>query len=116
MPRFSAHSPIACSGALMQTIRRIPTSKVRNQAAYAPAFLVIATLFLLVPAACAQELGTGVIRGEVLDPQSALVHGAQVTAFQETTGLQRTTTTSNSGLFPVTDLPPAAYNLKAPDR
>src|SRR5712691_11434874 len=112
MTSFSAHSPIACSGALMQTIRRIPTSKVRNQAAYAPAFLVIATLFLLVPAASAQELGTGVIRGEVFDPQSALVHGAQVTAFQETTGLQRCTTTSNSGLFAVNDLAPGDYNVK----
>jgi len=96
----------------MQTIRRIPTSKVRNQAAYAPAFLVIATLFLLVPAASAQELGTGVIRGEVFDPQSAVVHDAQVTAIQTTTGLQRSSATTNSGIFAINDLAPGDYQVK----
>jgi outer membrane receptor protein involved in Fe transport len=83
-----------------------------NLAVHALAILAISTPFLLTPAAHAQELGTGVIRGEVLDPQSALVHGAQVTALQETTGLQRSTTTSKSGLFAVNDLAPGDYNVK----
>jgi outer membrane receptor protein involved in Fe transport len=74
--------------------------------------LTISTLFLLMPAAHAQELGTGVIRGEVLDPQNAVVHGAQVTALQESTRLQRSTMTSNSGLFAVNDLAPGDYTVK----
>src|SRR6202044_264292 len=71
------------------------------------ALLTISGLFLFVAASSAQELGTGVIRGEVSDPQSAVVHGAQVTAIQQTTGLQRSTTTTNSGLFAINDLAPA---------
>src|ERR1700680_833885 len=76
------------------------------------AFLIISALFLLIAAGSAQELGTGVIRGEISDAQSAVVHGAQVTARQETTGLQRSTTTTNSGLFAVNDLAPGDYRVK----
>src|SRR5467141_5207046 len=74
--------------------------------------LIISALFLFVASGTAQELGTGVIRGEVSDPQSAVVHGAQVTAIQTTTGLQRSTTTANSGLFAVNDLAPGDYRVK----
>jgi hypothetical protein len=83
-----------------------------NMAGSGRAFLIISALFLLIAAGSAQELGTGVIRGEISDPQSAVVHGAQVTALQETTGLQRSTTTTNSGLFAVNDLAPGDYRVK----
>jgi outer membrane receptor protein involved in Fe transport len=74
--------------------------------------LLAFTLFLVAAPGAAQELGTGVIRGEVSDPQGAVVHGAQVTALQESTGLQRGTTTTNSGLFAVNDLAPGDYRVK----
>src|SRR5882672_5740605 len=73
------------------------------------ALLTLWVLFLFVAGGSAQELGTGVIRGEVSDPQSAVVHGAQVTAVQISTGLQRGTTTANSGLFALNDLAPGDY-------
>jgi outer membrane receptor protein involved in Fe transport len=76
------------------------------------AVLVAFTLFLVAAPGAAQELGTGVIRGEVSDPQGAVVHGAEVTALHESTGLQRDTTTTNSGLFAVNDLAPGAYRVK----
>jgi carboxypeptidase family protein/TonB-dependent receptor-like protein len=85
--------------------------KVANRAATRALFGIF-TLFLLIPAGSAQELGTGVIRGEVSDPQSALVHGAQVTTLQETTGLQRSSITGNSGLFVINDLAPGDYDVK----
>ena len=69
-------------------------------------------LFLFVAASPAQELGTGVIRGEVSDPQSAMVHGAQITAMQKATGLQRSTATTNSGLFAINDLAPGDYQVR----
>ncbi len=69
-------------------------------------------LFLFVAAGFAQELGAGVIRGEVSDPQSAMVHGAQVVAIQKTIGLQRSTATNSAGLFVVNDLAPGDYQLK----
>ena len=72
----------------------------------------ISVLFLFVAASPAQELGTGVIRGEVSDPQSAMVRGAQITAMRKATGLQRSTATTNSGLFAINDLAPGDYQVK----
>lgn len=95
----------------MQTIRGFSMSKVMNMFA-GRASLVILTLSLMATAASAQELGTGVVRGEVSDPQGAVVHGARVTAVQESTGLQRNTTTSAAGLFAVNDLAPGDYRVK----
>ncbi len=74
--------------------------------------LTISALFLCVAASSAQRLGTGVIRGEISDPQSAVVHDAQVTAIQKATGLQRSTTSANSGLFAINDLAPGDYQVK----
>ena len=96
---------------MMQTIRGFSISKVMNRFARR-ASLVILTFGLMPAAASAQELGTGVVRGEVSDPQGALVRGAEVTAVQESTGLQRNTTTSTAGLFAVNDLAPGDYRVK----
>ena len=96
---------------MMQTIRGFSISKVMNTFARR-ASLAILTLSLMAAAASAQELGTGVVRGEVSDPQGAVVHGAQVTAVQESTGLQRSTITSTAGLFAVNDLAPGDYRVK----
>jgi len=74
--------------------------------------LTISALLLLTAASSAQELGTGVIRGEISDPQSAVVHDAQVTAVQKATGLERSTTSTNSGLFAINDLAPGDYHVK----
>jgi outer membrane receptor protein involved in Fe transport len=75
-------------------------------------FATVFALLLFVAAGCAQELGTGVIRGEVSDPQSALVRSARVTAIQKATGLERSTTTTNAGLFAINDLAPGDYQVK----
>ena len=93
--------------ALKQASNGIP-----NWPPYRCVFVTVAALLLFVAAGWAQDLGTGVIRGEVSDPQSAVVHGAQVTAVQKATGLQRTTATTNSGLFAVNNLAPGDYLVK----
>jgi hypothetical protein len=67
---------------------------------------------LLSASGFAQELGTGVISGEVSDPQNAVVNNAHVTAVQKTTGLARATTTNASGLFAINDLAPGIYELR----
>jgi len=67
---------------------------------------------LLSASGFAQELGTGVISGEVSDPQNAVVNNAHVTAVQKTTGLARATTTNTSGLFAINDLAPGIYELR----
>lgn len=94
-------------------MRLTPSNCVANVAPCGRAFLILSILLLAAAAAAfSQELGTGVIRGEVSDPQSAVVHSAQVTALQVTTGLQRSTTTTNAGLFALNDLAPGDYHVK----
>jgi hypothetical protein len=60
----------------------------------------------------AQELGTAVLNGDVTDPQGAVVRGASVAAENTATGLRRTTTTSNSGLFVFNNLAPGKYSVR----
>lgn len=76
------------------------------------ASVIFWTVSLLAASSLAQELGTAVITGEVSDPQTAIVRGAQVTAIQRSTGLQRATTTNSDGLFAVNDLAPGDYELR----
>ena len=75
-------------------------------------FACLFALFLFATTGCAQELGTGVLSGEVSDQQGAVLRQAQVTAIQKTTGLQRSTTTNSSGLFAINDLAPGDYELR----
>jgi outer membrane receptor protein involved in Fe transport len=70
-------------------------------------------LLLFVAIGASQVLGTGVISGEVLDPQGAVVRGAQITVTQKDTGLQRSTTSSSSGLFALNNLTPGDYEVRA---
>ena len=60
----------------------------------------------------AQQLGSGVISGEVFDPQNAVVRGAQVIVMQKSTGVDRKATTNAAGLFAVNNLAPGIYELK----
>ena len=60
----------------------------------------------------AQQLGSGVISGEVFDPQNAVVRGAQVIVMQKSTGVDRKATTNAAGLFAVNNLAPGMYELK----
>jgi hypothetical protein len=57
---------------------------------------VLAVLFLLAFAACAQQ-PTGTITGTVTDPSGAAVIGARVVATNLENGLSRNTTTAADG-------------------
>ena len=71
------------------------------------------TLFLSFGSfAFAQQLGSGVISGEVFDPQNAVVRSAQVILTQKSTGVDRKATTNAAGLFAVNNLAPGIYELK----
>ena len=62
--------------------------------------------------AFAQQLGSGVISGEVFDPQNAVVRGAKVIVMQKSTGMDRKAATNAAGLFAVNNLAPGMYELK----
>jgi hypothetical protein len=60
----------------------------------------------------AQQLGSGIISGEVSDPQNAVVRDAHVSVVQKSTGMDRKTTTNAAGLFALNNLTPGVYELK----
>src|SRR5437660_3744066 len=75
------------------------------------ALLALVALFCFSFHAFAQsDLGT--ISGYVKDPTGATIPGAKVTV-RNPTGLDRTTTTNDSGFYTVTNIPAATYSLTA---
>ncbi|HEV2861384.1 MAG TPA: TonB-dependent receptor [Pyrinomonadaceae bacterium] len=64
--------------------------------------------------ASAQSQATsGDIDGRVLDPNGAVVKGANVTARNNATGLERSATTDDEGSFRIILLPPGTYSVSA---
>ena len=55
---------------------------------------------------------TGNIVGRVTDPSAALVPNATVTATNDATGLEKTTTTDSDGNYRIILLPPGTYTVK----
>lgn len=72
-------------------------------------FFGLCSLLLLVPASFAQ--GFGSIVGRVTDPSGGTTPGARVTATQTATGLARTATADDQGLYVLPSLPPGQYDL-----
>jgi len=63
-------------------------------------------------AASAQQSGTAVLEGTVVDPQGAVVKSVPVSARQNATGISRSTTTNHEGVFVLNDLAPGAYEIR----
>ena len=78
---------------------------------YSHAVAVAALLLLSVTAVFAQT-ETGAISGTVKDASGAVVAGAQVTATSLGTSASRTATTDSTGVYNITNLAPALYELK----
>jgi Carboxypeptidase regulatory-like domain/TonB dependent receptor len=73
-----------------------------------------AVILLFGLAACAEaQVATATLSGTVLDPSSAVVSGATITAAQQTTGFSRTTTTDERGAYIFDQLAPGAYTIRA---
>src|SRR3954451_19713722 len=68
------------------------------------------TSLLLLHGLCAQTIDTGIV-GTVADPAGGLVTGATVRVTQVQTGITRTVTTNQSGLFEVRYLTPGEYSV-----
>ncbi len=70
------------------------------------------TIASLAAAASAQQSGTAVLEGTVVDPQGAVVKSVPVSARQNATGISRSTTTNHEGVFVLNDLAPGAYEIR----
>ena len=75
--------------------------------------LALIVLTLAVFAFAQSQATTGNVEGRVLDPKDAAVPGASVTATNQQTGLERSTTTNDQGDFNIILLPPGSYTLRA---
>ena len=75
------------------------------------AFLVVVSVFL--PAAAFAQRTTAAIRGTVTDSSGGVIPGATVTVTGEETGVTRSATTNNSGIFVFPDLLVGRYRLEA---
>ncbi|HYN85517.1 MAG TPA: TonB-dependent receptor [Pyrinomonadaceae bacterium] len=76
---------------------------------------VVATLFALAAfsVAALAQTETGQVSGVVRDPAGAAVAGATVTARNVETGAERTVTTDAEGVYTITNLQPAVYDITA---
>jgi hypothetical protein len=74
--------------------------------------LAFVSLCLVSLFSFAQDLGTGTLTGNVVDPQGAVLHNAQVVAENLATGARRSTSTSASGTFFLNGLTPGGYLLQ----
>jgi hypothetical protein len=66
----------------------------------------------LAGSAFAQTANTGSITGIVKDPSGAVVPGATVRAINKGTGVERKTTTSDSGSYELPQLTPGEYRVE----
>ena len=71
---------------------------------------VIAIFAFVFPIANAQD-PIGTLEGQVSDPSSAVVSGAEVSAHNNQTGLTRTVRSSHAGSFHFSNLPIGEYSL-----
>ena len=74
--------------------------------------LVLGVTFL-APVSVSAQLGTGDLRGRVMDPQGALLPGVTVVATNEGSGQYRETISSTDGTFSMIALMPGTYELTA---
>lgn len=73
----------------------------------------LALLFCLATSVYSQSLGTaGTIRGKITDPSGASVVGATVSLANDLTLYRRDTSTSATGEFEFTNIPPNVYRLE----
>ena len=74
---------------------------------------MLLAVYLVVPlAALAQTASTGVITGVVKDQAGAVVPGAAVKAINKGTGIERKTTTSDSGVYELSQIVPGEYRVE----
>jgi hypothetical protein len=69
-------------------------------------------LTFAVAAFAQSQATTGNIEGRVLDPKDAAVPGATVVAVNQQTGLERTATSDDQGVFTLGFLPPGPYSVR----
>ena len=72
--------------------------------------LLVTIVFVFTSSAMAQAT-TGSIKGTVVDPNGNVVAGAEISAKNEATGVEKSTVTSGDGNYEIKELPPGKYSV-----
>src|ERR1044071_4705731 len=75
--------------------------------------VVMLVAWMLPAGALAQTANTGVITGTVKDEKGGVVSGATVKAINKGTGVERSTTSGDSGFYEISQLVPGDYRVEA---
>ncbi|HEV8429859.1 MAG TPA: carboxypeptidase regulatory-like domain-containing protein [Pyrinomonadaceae bacterium] len=75
--------------------------------------LLVSSLMLVFSASVFGQATTGNIRGTVTDPNDQAIAGATVTAKNQGTGIDSVATTSDSGIYQISNLIPGLYTITA---
>jgi len=73
--------------------------------------LFLLTLVFVFSSSAMAQATTGTLKGTVVDPNGGVVAGATVTAKNEASGVEKSTTTSGDGLYLIPDLAPGKYTV-----
>ncbi len=88
------------------------SSSIAKSFAYFAAFtLSLVTIIFLFSEPVMAQATSGTLRGSVVDPNGGVVAGATVTAKNEATGIETSSTTSDDGSFVITNLLPGKYSV-----
>src|SRR5437764_4640598 len=74
--------------------------------------MAVCSILICCFVALAQQSATASLSGRVVDPNGAVIVGAQITAKNKATDIQRETKTNDQGLFVLTNLVPGEYELR----
>ena len=75
-------------------------------------FAVVCLLLALTTVAWGQQAAKATLTGTITDPNGDRVPGANLTATQTATGIQRKTVSNDEGVYVLTDLAPGNYELR----
>ena len=107
MPR----TPEDCSSVCpINGVSRTGALALRKIALFSACFLLLVS-FLLVEVSA--QSATATLSGTVMDQEGAVVPGVNIAVISIAQGFQRSTTTSDEGIFVVPLLPPGNYTVKA---
>jgi carboxypeptidase family protein/TonB-dependent receptor-like protein len=87
------------------------TGRRRSSRSTLQAIVVIAVSLSLLSTVASAQVTSGSMFGVVKDPSGAVVPGAMVTVHSDAIGLTRVVTSSETGEFVVTNLPPSTYSV-----
>ncbi len=87
------------------------TPPVRQLATFVSLSLLLMTLVFVFSSPAMGQATTGTLKGSVVDPNGQAVTGASVAAKSDATGIEKTTTTGDDGLYSIGELLPGKYTV-----